>query len=459
MPKPKFNPNAPFSEGKPKFDPSKPMDTVSDSPVKEEPKSGGAVRAFGEGLLKLPTLGYATELESMGQKGLDMASRGLAKIGIGPYAGKDEVFIPEEQTLEELILENKAKQAEREKEHPTASIAGTVAGAIPSVAITGGMGLAPTSIKGMAGLGAAESALYNPTGAQDTDYLNLPQRAKSAAIGGALGGAGGVVAKGLEKGATKLMSSATGLNKLKKTPAQDVERMSKSLLDQGISGTKAGMQKQISTKLPAVEAQLQSKVSKIPEQMDTKNAANAVRELKSKYQTSGGSTSTLENLQALDDIEQAAQHIEKVGKVNPSEALELARQAERGKYTLEEARKGLKPDIGRSIGRTIKSEIKTAAPGVAEDLQKEQALIMASKQLGKKGGMSPLEMLITGTSAGATLSDSTSPYGKIGLGYMALKSPLMRSKLAQGASKSSKVVSKAAPSLSTMLATKKEKSK
>jgi hypothetical protein len=188
MPKPKFDPSQPFepADEKPKFDPSKPYDAVSEPlTLKGAAESVGA--GLASGIYNAPLMGVARRSGAA-------VNAGLESILDAQRAPADRKSFGDR--YDQILAEDAAAQAKREREHPTASKVGNVAvsasmaalplpfGKVPGAA---GAALRTGSTAGLAGLDAA-------TQGQNVDLEKAKQEATlGAGLQGGLEAAGGTL--------------------------------------------------------------------------------------------------------------------------------------------------------------------------------------------------------------------------------------------------------------------------
>lgn len=184
-------------------------------PAQDPSKDWSKTESFGQGALQGATAGFSDELG--GAEGALMEK----------IAGN-----PDKKSLKELYQEYRDLQRQRNKKaeeaHPVASLAGNVTGAVGSALLAPGL-MAPKTIAGAAGLGAATGLGTSEQDLTEPSADALKGTAKDIATGGALGAVGGAIGKGvqnvlnpesLEVAGSKLASKAVGIK-----PSKELARV------------------------------------------------------------------------------------------------------------------------------------------------------------------------------------------------------------------------------------------
>lgn len=224
----------------------------------------GAGQAALESFGNAATLGYLPQLQAAVGK---LMPNPTADVDADLAAQGFKVSQPEQGYLE-LRDENLARQAQQKVDFPNATKAGTVAGIaatalVPAGVAAKGATLAAKAAQG-AKVGAVMGAVANPGDVEgEIAPLQLEERSRNAALGGALGAAGTVAVeggsqlveaaiKGLRTGAAK--SATRALGRPKPTQATDMARsgedvrIGRELLDEGaipILGTPGRIAKRV----------------------------------------------------------------------------------------------------------------------------------------------------------------------------------------------------------------------
>lgn len=165
-----------------------------------------------------------TKAQSLGQGALQGATAGFSdELGGVEGAIQDKLLgNPSKKSLKDLYTEYRDLQRNRNKQaeetNPGSYLAGNVAGGVGAAALA--PVLAPTSVAGAAGLGAAAGLGTSQADLTDPSLQSVGQAAKDTAIGAGLGAVGGAIGKGISKAlnpealdtaSSKLASSAVGL--------------------------------------------------------------------------------------------------------------------------------------------------------------------------------------------------------------------------------------------------------
>lgn len=199
------------------FDPDKYLGEKTASKAEApEPEQWSKAESFGQGVLQGATAGFSDEIG------------GALGAGMEKLAGN-----PRNKSLKDLYQEYRDMQRSRneqaEKQNPASNLAGNVTGAVVGGVLAPELGLAPKTITGAAGLGAATGL---GTSNQDLTEANpdaITGTIKDVAMGGALGAAGGALGKGVQKilnpetldvAASKTASSAVGVK-----PSKELARV------------------------------------------------------------------------------------------------------------------------------------------------------------------------------------------------------------------------------------------
>lgn len=187
--------------------------------------------AAAEGLSDIATFGYAPQIKAGLAKGVSAITpfspqQVLATLNqpIGDViSGKAYEQLPQDEQSYVQLRDAAIKQSEGVKsKDPLAYGLGSGLGIAATAGLGTGAALANIGKKGAAEglkqlgkaglIGAGTSAAFNPGDIEGVvDPVQAEQRAMAAGIGGALGGAGGLVSKGAQALAPKLMESAEAL--------------------------------------------------------------------------------------------------------------------------------------------------------------------------------------------------------------------------------------------------------
>lgn len=200
------------------FDVNSYLSKQEDAPAEPESRE---LETFAKSAADSATLGYFPHLQALKDEAFEALGKGDNKS----YIERRDAYISE---LEKLKQEN-----------PKSSMAGNVAGFVAPMLLTGG---ASAAMKGAslgskalqaAKTGAVLGAVANPGDVEGEMGLQLGDRAKGAAISGALSGAAvpvtAAVSSLVQKGASKLKSSAAedaydALSPRKRFVSQDIAR-------------------------------------------------------------------------------------------------------------------------------------------------------------------------------------------------------------------------------------------
>lgn len=174
------------------------VDHVQAPPPDQTSTGAAALQGFGQG----GTLGYLPEIQAGFGAGIQKASEMLGGPEAESFSKLRDAFDKRNQRLA--------------TEHPYATAAGNVAGAVATLPTGGAMEGAGLLAKlgRAAGTGAAYGALMNPGGADlaQEPMDNIKERAQNALTGGVIGAAGegliGSLGKGLQKAGEKTSSAA-----------------------------------------------------------------------------------------------------------------------------------------------------------------------------------------------------------------------------------------------------------
>ncbi len=205
---------------------------------------------------------------------------------------------------------------------------------------------------------------------------------------------------GLSQVPDKLMQKAVGLKKF-------IPGVGETLMDEGVVGTKAGMAKQVESKLGARDADLDAAVAKIKGPISSEPVANEVTGLKSRYTTSDGYTPEVAAPEAT-AVANSAKDIGAREAASPQKALELKRIAAKVGYKEGEPLARLKSELAqaesRGYGQQLERGYAESNPGVpnavAESNSKLSALMKA------KRGLDTPESLTAGSVAGGIVKDA-----------------------------------------------------
>ena len=237
-----------------------------------------------------------------------------------------------------------------------------------------GAAMPATGVLGSAAIGAGLGALQNPGNGS---------RAVNTAIGAGVGGALGGASQLAGYLAPKLMAQGAGLSKLRGIDEATKSDLAQSLIDQGVMGTKAGVQEQIAKNLPVLEEQLQSEASKIGS-VDSTKVASKIAGLVDKYKAEGLIPAESEG--PISEILSRAEDVASRGDVSGTQALQLKRIAEQNAYKVApgEVKPGLYPKLGSTEGRAYADELAAQNPNIKDLLTDQRANILAQKGLGKQ---------------------------------------------------------------------------
>lgn len=185
------------------FAPSKPLtDAPTKITVRPEPKTSTG-EAFGRGITNAATFNFIDELNALAKAGgvdPEGSDANLGHLLLGAY--RKITGDPEAAKLyQEEVARQRAKTKELEEEHPIASIAGNVTGAVamPLGAAAGGATMGARAARGaLTGAGVGAVAGY---GEGEGIPESLVKAGGGAAVGGAVGAAGVPVVEGLLQGA------------------------------------------------------------------------------------------------------------------------------------------------------------------------------------------------------------------------------------------------------------------
>ena len=179
-----------------------------------QPEQWSKAESFGQGALQGATAGFSDEIG------------GALGAGMEKLAGN-----PQNKSVKELYQEyrdfQRGRNEQAQKQNPGSNLAGNVVGAIGSGILMPGM--APTSVAGAVGLGAATGLGNSQQDLTEATPETLEGTAKDVAMGAGLGLAGGVAGKGLQKvlspealevAGSKAASSAVGLK-----PSKELARV------------------------------------------------------------------------------------------------------------------------------------------------------------------------------------------------------------------------------------------
>lgn len=186
---------------------SAPSDSKDQKPAPEWSK----LESLGQGALQGITGGFSDEIGgaagALMEKGADLIGKGTG----------------DKKSLKELYQQyrdmHRQKNKEAEEANPKSYLAGNIGGGIAGAALAPEL-LAPKSVAGAAGLGAAVGLGSSNADLTDPSLQNIQQAAKDTAVGAGLGAAGGAIGnklagkinpEELETASSKLASSAVGL--------------------------------------------------------------------------------------------------------------------------------------------------------------------------------------------------------------------------------------------------------
>lgn len=324
-------------------------------------------------------------------------------------------------------------------QQPAAYMAGQIGAnlALPGPGLAAKGGLA-SKIGAGAATGAGYGAAYNPGDKEGiVDPLQASNRASNAMsgaeLGGVMGGALGALQKASSPLAQYFMAKGTGINKFKslKDSSDTAAKMSQSLIDQGMWGTRKSMQTQAANNLSQLETKLMDQAKSSPG-VDSSKVAAKIGELVEKYKAD--SIIPADSGPKLSEILNRASDVADRGTVSGPQALKLSRIAEENAYKVApgEVRPGLFPELGRAEGRGYKSELASQNPEVQPILDQQRANILARNGLKNTPTQSPVETSLEMIAGGPAAV----------LGGVAAKAPIVNTGLAQILSRTPKQASK-----------------
>lgn len=441
--KPKFNPNQPYQPvaEKPKFDPSVPFEAVEDKQSFAPPVEQ---RGFIESLLPEDTV---SALHDPKNKPAPQAE---------PEQGGQVNSLAERITdgdRWQAILTGKGKHAPQ------------VAAGMPPLAIPGGAPIAaagkyaleaagrtpsvaanlPKVAKFMQGvessaLGriASDSAQGTITGAMGAEDGQRLQGALQGLLwGGALGAGSQVVGKVAAPVADRLMANAAGIRK----PQPGVGT---NLIEQGVWGTKSGMQDQVGEMLNTKGAKLGSMVDSLQGAVDTMPLAEKLAKGAGRFADASGTTAP--NMKGAEKAYgELSEYVASKGNMTPQElhqfkkmqgeAAYTAAQQPGNTYAADAARLASK-ESGNTLAEMFKAQ--NAGSTAYDDVNRELSALYKAKH-----GLSLGDRLTDNTNAmglgAAGLVLAGAPGAALGL---AAKSPLAKSIGAHAVHKTGKVATK-----------------
>lgn len=251
---------------------------------------------------------------------------------------------------------------------------------------------------------------------------------------------------GITKIPGALMNRAVGRSDL---PAH----VGQTLVDEGLVGTKSGLQNQIATGLENRGAQLSKAVDTIDRPIDSTQIAQGVSKLGNRYRTPGGAVPA-EVAPEMGKVWSVAEDIQKRGMTSPQEALAFKRIAGSVGYDASKPLSSLSAELGQAesgqYGRALENAYSQSnpvgAPNAVSEANKSLSALLKAKQ-----GLSRPD---TGNGVVGLLGDAGAVgggamIGHPGLGLSAMigrhaaKSPLVQSAAAQGTNIAGKGISRA----------------
>lgn len=196
MPKPPFNPNAPFEQVKPPFDPNAEFEVLDQHYEESSDDQGGAGQAMLEHFGDAAALGYLPHIQSF-VEGLLPNPNSDADAKLKAQGFK----LPNEPGYVDRRDANAKRIAAEGEAHPYASLAGTGLGILGSGAMAASLAPAQAAttlgrLKQARDMGLIMGAAQNPGDVEgEIDPLQLMGRATNSVIGGVAGVGGQAVAE------------------------------------------------------------------------------------------------------------------------------------------------------------------------------------------------------------------------------------------------------------------------
>lgn len=273
-------------------------------PASPQEPQGSAAQAALEGFGQTATLGYLPQIQALAGSAMPNPN---ASVDEDLRAQGFDIQQPESSYLSERDS-NIARHRQQAQDHSGAVLGGKALGIAATSLLPGaaasrasqmstGLGkgaaalgkyLTPSSVKGMAGVGAAQGALYNP--GDEEGVLNVaqgPERLGNAALGGAVGGALGA--------GGKLVSNLTRRGEMIRR-IKDSSKLSSSVKGEIDDALQAINQKQIDPRMSKLKEYLQGKSVEINPEMIKEQFPNLAKKMIAK--SGAPETSSLMNARA-----------------------------------------------------------------------------------------------------------------------------------------------------------------